>query len=301
MSDDARIAIGLPQHPKTRKLIRRLGPAAGWSLVCLFLWTAQNRHDGDLAGLSDEDLEIAADWTGDAGALVKALVEVRFLDGDEGTRAIHDWTQHNPWAASRGQRVEAAKRAAAARWGTDLDAGRMRGASAPYAEVPKPQCPPPTPTPTPKRSPSDSCPEPQAAAGRKVVGTMPTLGGGEWGVTQVLLDGWTAAYPGIDVKAELRKAKAWLLSNPTNAKTARGMGRFCNGWLERAQNAVGRNGTGPPVERESLQARVARKNPLKLIYDATGESDGQRAIGGPVVGDGGDLRPPLDGSHGGKP
>ncbi len=194
-----------------------------------------------------------------------------------------------------------AKRAAAARWGTDLDAGRMRGASAPYAEVPKPQCPPPTPTPTPKRSHSDSCPEPQAAAGRKVVGTMPTLGGGEWGVTQVLLDGWTAAYPGIDVKAELRKAKAWLLSNPTNAKTARGMGRFCNGWLERAQNAVGRNGTGPPVERESLQARVARKNPLKLIYDATGESDGQRAIGGPVVGDGGDLRPPLDGSHGGKP
>lgn len=161
---------------------------------------------------------------------------------------------------------------------------------------------PPTPAPSPeKRSPSDSCPEPQAAAGRKVVGTMPTLGGGEWGVTQQLLDGWTAAYPGIDVKAELRKAKAWLLSNPTNAKTARGMGRFCNGWLERAQNAVGRNGTGPPPERESLQARVARKNGLSPLFGSKGEDDGRRTIGSPVDRAGGDLRPPLDRGDGGSP
>lgn len=48
MATDARIAVGLPTHPKTKKLLRRLGPAGGWGLVCLIVWVAANRSDGDL-------------------------------------------------------------------------------------------------------------------------------------------------------------------------------------------------------------------------------------------------------------
>ena len=170
MADDARISTALPQHPKTKKLRRRLGDGGCWSLVCLFLWTAANRWDGSLADMSDEDIELAADWTGEVGELVTALVEVGFLDGESGCYAIHDWHDHNPWAASRGQRQQAAKAAAAARWERrsarrqDADsnnkdaermptacpphATRMRPACPAHAPPPKPQCPPPKHHPT---------------------------------------------------------------------------------------------------------------------------------------------------------
>ena len=51
---DARIAVTLPGHPKTKKLIRRLGDGAAWKLICLFLWAASNRPNGDLSGLLGE-------------------------------------------------------------------------------------------------------------------------------------------------------------------------------------------------------------------------------------------------------
>ena len=63
MADDARISTAFPRHPKTVKLQRRLGATGCGSLVCLFLWVADNRPDGDLSGMSDEDIEIAAGWS----------------------------------------------------------------------------------------------------------------------------------------------------------------------------------------------------------------------------------------------
>lgn len=133
MADDARISTALPHHPKTVKLQRRLGPPGCWSLVCLFLWVAENRPDGNLQGMTAEDIEIAANWPGSAGDFVRTLAEVRFLDGQEGAYKIHDWAEHNPWAATRPQRAEAAKKAAAARWkskqaAVEPDAQRMRPA-----------------------------------------------------------------------------------------------------------------------------------------------------------------------------
>jgi len=116
MADDARISTALPRHPKTVKLHRRLGASGCWSLVCLFLWVADNRPDGNLEGLSGEDIEIAAGWSDEASAFVNALVEVRFLDVADGAYLVHDWPEHNPWAANRPARVEAARQAAKVRW-----------------------------------------------------------------------------------------------------------------------------------------------------------------------------------------
>ena len=127
MADDARICTALPHHPKTVKLQRRLGTPACWSLVCLFLWTADNRADGDLAGMSAEDIEIAAGWTGTDGEFAKALADVGFLDGEPGGHRIHDWMEHNPWAATRPARVECARNAAFKRW------EKRRGAKRPDA------------------------------------------------------------------------------------------------------------------------------------------------------------------------
>lgn len=112
MVTDARISTALPSHPKMKKLIRRLGPAGAYGLVCLFLWVAGNRSDGDLAGMTDEDIELAIDWSGDNGAFVRELLAIGFLDGDVAQRRVHDWSDHNPWAAGSTKRAEKSKWAA---------------------------------------------------------------------------------------------------------------------------------------------------------------------------------------------
>ena len=133
MAEDARISTALPSHPKTRKLRKRLGPSGCWSLICLFLWVAANRWNGDLNGLSNEDIELAAEWDGEPEAFVGALVEVGFLDGEALKFTVHDWHEHNPWAAARGMRIDAARKAAAVRWERRPDAERMPSASEPDA------------------------------------------------------------------------------------------------------------------------------------------------------------------------
>ena len=114
---DARISVALPTHPKTKKHIRRVGEAGAWRLICLFLWVAQSRSDGDLSGMDEEDIELAADWRGEPGTFVSALTEVGFLDGTEGEYRIHDWEEHNPWAAGSNRRSEKAKGNALKKWG----------------------------------------------------------------------------------------------------------------------------------------------------------------------------------------
>lgn len=56
-----------------------------------------------------------------------------------------------------------------------------------------------------------------------------------WTLTATQMDAWIAAYPGVDVAGECRKAHAWLLCHPL--KTPRGMPRFLVGWLNRSTAA----------------------------------------------------------------
>ena len=48
-------------------------------------------------------------------------------------------------------------------------------------------------------------------------------------------------YPAVSMDEELRKMKAWLISNPSNRKTSRGMTRFINNWMSNAQNKARKN------------------------------------------------------------
>lgn len=65
-----------------------------------------------------------------------------------------------------------------------------------------------------------------------------------WYVTQQMHDGWVGTYPDLVHLTEYRKAAEWLKANPTLGKTRRGMRRFLNGWLNRAQNNAWRS-SGP--------------------------------------------------------
>ena len=106
MNTDIRIAIGLSTHPKTIKLMRRCGDRSFYCLVRLWSWAAQYRPDGNLEGMDNESVEIAADWTGDVGVFASQLANIGFIDGQEGGYILHDWCHHNPWACKAEDRAD---------------------------------------------------------------------------------------------------------------------------------------------------------------------------------------------------
>ena len=69
-----------------------------------------------------------------------------------------------------------------------------------------------------------------------VVLEFPTVGtdGSSWRLRRVQVDEWRASYPNLDVVAECRKARAWVMANPGRRKTAKGMPKFLNAWLARS-------------------------------------------------------------------
>lgn len=59
---------------------------------------------------------------------------------------------------------------------------------------------------------------------------------GEWRVPKQFYEEMVRLHPGIVILDELNRMRAWLISNASNRKTAKGMPRFINNWLGKAQN-----------------------------------------------------------------
>ena len=74
-------------------------------------------------------------------------------------------------------------------------------------------------------------------------------------IPQALLDTWKEAYPNVDIKQELMKCKAWLLSNTNKAK--KDFRRFSNNWLAKAMQ----NGGQLPVDMsdKKLDQQIAKR------------------------------------------
>jgi len=77
---------------------------------------------------------------------------------------------------------------------------------------------------------------PSASPSSAEVVKIPTCKG-EYAVTTGELAEWVEAYPGVDIRRELRSMRQWCLSNPKRRKTDRGIRRFITGWLSRTQNS----------------------------------------------------------------
>lgn len=108
-SSDIRIKVGTPRHYKFRRLKKKLGGDGCWAWLTLACHVGDNRPSGDLAGMSDEDIADAAEWEGETDDLIEALLEVKLLDQVDGHLVMHDWPEHNPWAAGSDARSEAAR------------------------------------------------------------------------------------------------------------------------------------------------------------------------------------------------
>jgi uncharacterized protein YdaU (DUF1376 family) len=75
-----------------------------------------------------------------------------------------------------------------------------------------------------------SCPEPERPVSEL---ELPAQKGRSWTPDRKQIEHFRAAYPHVDLAAEFAKMRAWLLTNPMNQKTARGLPKFANGWLGR--------------------------------------------------------------------
>ena len=119
MNKDIRLLTTFPRHPKSIKLKRILGT---WEpVIVLWLWAAENKPSGDLKGMENEDIAIAANWQDDPLLLIDALLKVRFLENtDNGAYCLHGWKKHNAYAANSEKRSEKARLAAQARWNKRL-------------------------------------------------------------------------------------------------------------------------------------------------------------------------------------
>ena len=118
-----------------------------------------------------------------------------------------------------------------------------------------------------KKKTEEVCPAPQADAGPAIL-IFPIKGKApkEWNLTQTKLDEYAETFDGIDVLDKCKHARQWCVDNPAKRKTARGMGKFLFGWLERDNNrgrAAARPGTAddewyrdnPTPTSEELRAR----------------------------------------------
>jgi hypothetical protein len=96
---------------------------------------------------------------------------------------------------------------------------------------------------------------------------------GKWtGVTSAQLEAWMAAYGAVDIDAELKKAAAWIVSNPHLAPKSQ-LGRFLNTWFARTQDRSSIRSIPSPSERVaagpgkklcSYCERVATNSPNRI-------------------------------------
>lgn len=149
---DIRLDTGFLGNLKTRKLLRDLGVEGPVCLIRLWCYVGERHPKGALNGISEDDLEEIAGWSGERGAFASYAVRMRWVDrGENGALSIHDWKEHQPYIFHSDKRSEAARDAAVARWEGKrkrvVNAKGKRGASGAHAGG---NAPAPAPAPDPK-------------------------------------------------------------------------------------------------------------------------------------------------------
>lgn len=141
MNSDFRISTTIFLHRKLIRLKRLTGPGAFEHLCRLWAEVARTEPSGRLEGWTVDDVEAAADWTGEAGAFCLAVVSVGWLDPlpDDTGFELHDWEEHQPWVVGAPKRRERAKKGAAARWDREVEGGEENAES--EAREPEKQLP----------------------------------------------------------------------------------------------------------------------------------------------------------------
>lgn len=262
----------VPEHPKFAALKMCLGipkfEALGL-LESLWHFTGKFAPRGNVGKFTNAQIEAWLEWRGAPGAAIEALVESGWIDKSEEFRlAVHDWKDH---ADATTKKYMGRTKAGFVQDMSDAN-GKDDG---PPEPVPVP-VPEPVPVPAPKTLASTAV----AVPAGKLVCTIP-LNQGDHEVFDADVQGWTALYPAVDVRQELRTMKGWLQGSPQRRKTRSGIGKFMNAWFARAQNEGGRSGNkGFKTKSDGIVDAV------RTALETTGNRDSAGEAGDSPAGSG---------------
>ena len=119
--DWIRLSVNWPTSHKRRHLQRKLGASGALALTDLWCWMGTHRPDGDLTGFSTQDVAANAGYRRDSARFVETLLELELLDqvtvdGKVIGYKIHDWDDHQPYAATSKKRTDHAIARAKDQW-----------------------------------------------------------------------------------------------------------------------------------------------------------------------------------------
>lgn len=258
---------GLTGHRKFRRLARLLHSRIMARGALELLWESCYESGDDYVGTA-QDIETLVGWDGEPGVLATALVQAGAPEGQgfiepvsDGSTAfrVHDLWHHAPdYVAKRRQReMDRQQKSDPAVRRTAPNGGHWRAS---------PDCSPGVGrTPSPSHSPSPS-PKNVSADTSAPFLVFPAIGTDrEFPLSEAQVAEWAELYPVIDVRAECRKALAWVKANPGRQKTAKGMPRFLNSWIARAvDSGRGSQAIPPAAARTQREEWVCPHEPKCL-------------------------------------
>jgi len=212
MADDFRIQVAWFTSRKRRRLRRQLGDVGEIALWQLWAFAAQRRTDGDLTGMSDEDIADEAYWDGDPKEFVGCLLGTQLIDGGPQNYQIHDWEDAQPWVVSETERREKGKESAHKRHVKEETVHRRTRWCSSSCVLVEERVPndPPVGTQRVEHAPSPA--QPSLTQPNLSKGEMPPIGSTSKGAKRVLTH-YLIVYPGNMIQADQegdRIIRKWL-------------------------------------------------------------------------------------------
>lgn len=121
MSLYVRLMTSFWKNRKTLRLRAKLGNDALWIPMRLWSYAAENQPDGDFSGYAPEELGMLLEYSGDARAMLQAMLQAGFIDED---MRIHGWDEHNSYHEKFAAK---AAKAAKARWEKERTGKEKKG------------------------------------------------------------------------------------------------------------------------------------------------------------------------------
>lgn len=253
MSSWIKIRSHLANHPKVLRISCALKVHPSRILGCLvYIWSVADMHaDGEcLPHMTTEVLDQMVDLPG----LSDQLIRVDWMRVQDDGLYLPNYQEHNGANAKR--RALEAKRKGSVREVSASDADNMRTTCGHDADVRRNECghdaeldKSKSKSKRKKNTSSSLRSEevsavaetaPPPAATEPPLATVATKGKRkEWHLLASHIADWKAAYPGLDIQAEIRKALTWLNANPEKRRTAQGMPRFLVNWFNRCTDRPG--------------------------------------------------------------
>lgn len=275
-----RIESAVARHRK----FQQAGPAASWLWLCGLAYCQESLTDGFIPSEALPYLGVKRPLT-----LVPDLIRAGLWEPCDKGWHVHDYLDHQKSAATMTAISHERKKNGAAGGRASGESrraeARREATDEAFAEVFAEAKPKQIANPDQIRSDQNRSDQTKTESAEPKNGSAPhvavasvlefsTIGQGPsmWDLTSEQVSSWADAYPGVDVLAECRHAKAWVDAQPERRKTAHGMPRFLVNWLNRSVERGGAKAHGPAVIEHPRSRTVGNAEALR-VFVATERDD----------------------------